>query len=351
MSKPVLSVVIPVYNNESYMRETLECILKSTYNNLEILVINDGSTDKSAQIASAMSEADERIRVLSKPNGGVVSARNLGLEVATGDYICFMDQDDIVEPFMYEQIISKMLSCNSEIGICSSAKLISGHKELLDVQDDAVFIGDEIASNLLLPMLYNDFDVPRNYKRVRRENHIWVCIFSRVFLVENNIRFRAYVDFEDDLLVKTEALTLAKCVCTVSTVGYYWRIHKKSESHAHRIVYDIGLKQDMEYGDLIKSLSNIEGLSEDQLTRRIIFCKQYIKAIINSTCAENCKSVRDIKAYYHQNIYSREFDDSIKALMYLKTNKLRWRILFVLIRRRLTILCYLAERAFEVIHG
>ena len=329
------------------MRETLEYVQNASYENLEIIVVDDGSTDISAQIVLEQKQHDNRIKLITKTNGGVVSSRNVGLMEAVGNYVCFMDQDDIVEPFMYEKLLAQMEEYQCEIGMCSSARLIDGEVKPLDIQEDAIYEGQSIAKSLLLPMIYNDFDVPVDYKRVQRENHIWVCIFSRTFLIDNNIVFRAYVDFEDDLLVKAEALSLAKCVCTISDIGYYWRIHRKSESHAHKNITDIWRRQDDEYRDLAKSLSNIGELNDINLNRRIIFCKQYIKAIINSTCPENCKSVSEISSYFEKSIYSREFGETITAIKYLKTNKMRWKVLLPLLRHKMTLACYGVEWLIE----
>lgn len=347
MIKPLLSVIIPVYNNEKYMRETIEHVQKATYDNIEIIVVDDGSIDNSANIVLDMKSNDNRIKLISKSNEGVASSRNTGLAAATGEYICFMDQDDVVEPFIYEKLLVKMIDCNCEIGICSSARLIDGEIKPLDVQEDDVYKGQNVAKDLLLPMIYNDFCVPIEYKKVSRQNHIWVCIFHRAFLMNNSILFRAYVDFEDDLLFKTEALSLANCVCTISDIGYYWRIHRKSESHAHRNITDIGSKQDSEYSDLARSLKNIGRLNDEKLNKCIIYCKQYIKAVINSTCSENCKNVKEIKRYFDQNIYSRDFDVSIQYAQYLCTNKLRWKLVFHFLKRKKTILCFVTEKILE----
>ena len=96
----MISIIMPVYNTpEKYLKECIDSILAQTYKEFEILIINDGSSDKTCNILSKISKKDLRINVFSKENGGVSSARNLGLEKAKGEYIAFVDADDVLEPF------------------------------------------------------------------------------------------------------------------------------------------------------------------------------------------------------------------------------------------------------------
>ena len=97
----LISVIVPVYNVEEYLDRCIESIVNQTYKNLEILLIDDGSTDNSYNICDKWAKKDNRIKVVHKENGGVSSARNVGLDVATGDYIGFVDSDDYISIDMY----------------------------------------------------------------------------------------------------------------------------------------------------------------------------------------------------------------------------------------------------------
>src|SRR5690606_27364966 len=94
---PKVSVIIPVYNAEKYLRECLDSVLAQTFTDFEVLLINDGSTDASGKICDEYAEKDSRIKVFHKENGGVSSARNLGLDNAKGEWISFVDSDDTIE--------------------------------------------------------------------------------------------------------------------------------------------------------------------------------------------------------------------------------------------------------------
>lgn len=111
----LLSVIVPVYNVDKYLKRCLDSILSQTYEKLEILLINDGSTDSSGDICDAYAAKDSRIKVFHKRNEGLSSARNLGLDVAQGDFIAFVDSDDWVESNMYEYMFNILESTNSDI--------------------------------------------------------------------------------------------------------------------------------------------------------------------------------------------------------------------------------------------
>lgn len=108
MSKPLISIIVPVYNTLEYLPRCVETLLAQTYTNIEILLVDDGSTDGTGALCDQLARRDERIRVLHKQNGGSSSARNVGIANATGDYMGFVDSDDYVESNMYELLYHAM---------------------------------------------------------------------------------------------------------------------------------------------------------------------------------------------------------------------------------------------------
>ena len=113
-----ISVIVPVYNLENYVEKTLCAILSSTHKNLEVIAVDDGSTDKSADVIRRIAETDPRVIPIFKENGGVSSARNAALSVATGDYVGFVDGDDIPDADMYEYLLRAALEYNADIVQC-----------------------------------------------------------------------------------------------------------------------------------------------------------------------------------------------------------------------------------------
>lgn len=104
MRKPLISIIVPVYNVEKYLPQCLDSIMVQTYTNLEIILVDDGSTDNGGHICDEYAKSDSRIKVIHKQNAGLSAARNLGLDIAHGEYIGFVDSDDWIEPTMYEDL-------------------------------------------------------------------------------------------------------------------------------------------------------------------------------------------------------------------------------------------------------
>jgi len=118
MKNVKISVIIPVYNVIDFLKECLGSVLNQTYKNLEIILVDDGSTDGSSQICDEYKKKDRRIQVIHKENGGLSDARNYGMKYAKGEYIAFLDSDDYVENTMYEKLYNKAISENADYVEC-----------------------------------------------------------------------------------------------------------------------------------------------------------------------------------------------------------------------------------------
>lgn len=114
-SKPLVSVIVPVYNVEQYLEECVASLLAQTYRNIEIILVDDGSTDSSGELCDQLACWDSRIRVLHKANGGLSDARNHGLREASGEWISFIDSDDYVSPVFIEALLGAVLECGCDI--------------------------------------------------------------------------------------------------------------------------------------------------------------------------------------------------------------------------------------------
>lgn len=144
MKDALISVIVPVYNMEAYLSRCLDSVLDNSYRNLEIICIDDGSTDKSLEILRNYEAKDPRIIVIKKGNGGVSSARNAGLDRMTGDYFCFIDPDDLIHPQYFDLLLQAVHSKENNIAICGfrtvDDKVFPLHFELLSFDADQLRI-------------------------------------------------------------------------------------------------------------------------------------------------------------------------------------------------------------------
>lgn len=138
-----ITVIIPVYNVARFLDNCLHSVVNQTYQNLEIILVDDGSTDDSYAICQKWAEADDRIKLLHKENGGLSSARNMALDIATGDYIAFVDSDDWIEPDMYEVMLQALRDTGKDAAVCNIGS------EILD--EEAMYLNlirDDVGSQL-----------------------------------------------------------------------------------------------------------------------------------------------------------------------------------------------------------
>ena len=114
MNKEVISIVVPIYKVEKYIKKCIDSIIEQTYKNLEIILVDDGSPDGCAKICDEYAKKDKRIKAIHKENGGLSDARNVGIDISTGKYICFVDSDDYIEnnyiELLYKCIVENLVS-------------------------------------------------------------------------------------------------------------------------------------------------------------------------------------------------------------------------------------------------
>lgn len=159
--QPLISVIIPAYNIENYIERCVKTVCEQTYENLEIIVIDDGSTDQTGKIIDRLAENDSRIISIHKENAGVSAARNTGLDIAKGEYIGFVDGDDLIEKDMYEILVSNAIKYEADISHCGYQMVFPNRvdyyyntKETI-IQDNYQGVYDLIKADKVEPGLCN----------------------------------------------------------------------------------------------------------------------------------------------------------------------------------------------------
>lgn len=217
-----LSVVVPVYNTEVYLPRCVESILSQTYSNIEVILVDDGSTDKSPEICDRFSQEDRRVRVIHKPNGGVSSARNVGIETASGDYVAFVDSDDFIDVNMYEKLFCALFD-QKEIAICDCM------------------------------LHYADKNEPRETIRSGKTKHDFLANFflsdiggGSVFMIVkktmlDGLRFPEHLHCGEDSWLMLRLLAKATSISKVNEPLYYYNLDNSSS-----ITHSLSTKSDAE---------------------------------------------------------------------------------------------------------
>lgn len=175
---PLISIIVPVYNGETFLKECVDSILGQTYKNIELILINDGSKDNSAQIIDEYAQKDERVVAIHQENSGVCASRNNGLRNAHGEYICLIDQDDYVFPDYISYLYTLIKENNADVSLTPTARKINkdNKNNIEEEKDDyiEVITGEQAAKEMLC---YNFIIAP------------WNKMISRELIEKNNIRF------------------------------------------------------------------------------------------------------------------------------------------------------------------
>lgn len=330
-----LSVIIPVYNGMQYLSQTLDSILASSYKDLEVILVDDGSTDNSADVCRSYAERSACIHYYKKENGGIASSRNYGLDKATGKYVCFCDQDDIIDPEMYTIMIGRLCADDSDACLCSTAKLIDGNAVLFEPYEDALYRDREILIQLLLPILYMGYAFPGFETYRYRQPHIWKCIFRTAVLKDNGLTFKKLLDFEDDLLMLIDILSYARKVSTVHNMLYFWRVNKGSESYRPKFIPDICKKQ----ANLLQYIRNVleRCQTEDLYIRQCLWawsnrCRlQLLETVSSPLCPWTAAQKQ---TFLKENIYTADAEAALQARKYLRKGQYRPQIVLALLEKR-----------------
>lgn len=209
-----VSIIVPAYNVEKYIRKCIVSILEQTHKNIEVIVINDGSTDGTQNILIELSKMDSRLVVVNTKNLGVSSARNLGLDVSKGDYIVFVDGDD----YLAVDCVEYMLSLVNETGaeFCFSKKCYTKQGEN-QVENDSIQVlqNEDAIAMLLSPSVIVG---------------CWNKIYFREFLVKNNLKFSTDLFYGEGLSFITTAAQLANFIGVGNRKVYYYRRNNETSA-------------------------------------------------------------------------------------------------------------------------
>lgn len=219
----LISIVIPIYNAEKYLEECLNSIKNQTYKNIEVIMVNDGSKDDSETICKRFSEDDARFRYFTKVNGGVSSARNLGLDNVKGDYITFIDADDWIAEKHLELLINSIKKTNSDIGV-------SSYKEFNNKDTYYIRVYTKQEKNLLNFEKMNRDEFLTLFPKLMSTNVCFNNAVSKLFRKDlvKNLRFDTSIKYGEDLDFYFRLYLNVDSISYVNELTYVYRIHGDS---------------------------------------------------------------------------------------------------------------------------
>jgi glycosyltransferase involved in cell wall biosynthesis len=216
-NRPLVSIILPVYNVQAYLETCIESLINQTYKDLEIIAINDGSTDQSLSILEAYAQKDSRLRVVSQENQGLSAARNTGLNVATGDYIIFIDSDDYIATDLVALCVTSFQKQEVDVLVYNHGVFQDGQNEI-QPQVKALRPGRRTNGEYLNEVI--------NLK-TNTWNPVWLYAFTSNFLNQHRLKFHEGI-YHEDILFTPTMLSFAKHIGVLPEVLYYYRIRPGS---------------------------------------------------------------------------------------------------------------------------
>jgi len=236
-----ISVIIPCYNVELYIEKCLSSVLKQTFENLEIIVVDDGSTDSTANIIHMLTD-DKRLKYVCQANAGVSAARNAGIDAATGEFLAFVDSDDFIESDMYTQLCAALKETDADMAVCN----------FNHVYDDRI---EETYSKMINQTVCIQDDVYGYFARFcacpKPNNYIWTRLYKTEIIRNSKIRFEQY-KIGDDTLFNFKLLPYMNKVTFISE-GFY-NYYQRQNSN----VYTVANKSNLAaiYADTFDALAD-----------------------------------------------------------------------------------------------
>lgn len=227
----LISIIVPVYNVERYLEQCIESLVNQTYKNLEIILVNDGSTDSSGSLCEKLAKTDKRIRVIHKNNEGLGFARNTGMEVMNGKYVTFIDSDDYADSNLIELLYTNLKNENADTCIGGFKRVKNSGEVIFKEQYDRVVYSDgEVKNNLLIKMLGSS---PEKSDAIRMS--VWNVIYSADIIRNSNLKFPSERELiSEDIIFDVKYYQGSKRVVVIDSLAYNYRINEESLTRKYK---------------------------------------------------------------------------------------------------------------------
>ncbi|WP_303029670.1 glycosyltransferase [uncultured Duncaniella sp.] len=339
MINPKVSIIVPCYGVEKYLDRCMESLLNQSLQEIEIILVDDGSPDKVPQMCDNYAKQDFRVRVIHKVNGGLGFARNSGLEIATGDYVAFVDSDDYVDTTMYQSLYDEAIKYNADAVFCGfKQEIMTGQWiDSREVDTTAHFQGSEL-TNFMLDMVAS---TPNEPIERRYYMSVWHAIYRNKIIQDYSLKFLSErevvsedIPFQVDFLKKA-----SKLIYIPQNLYYYCKNSASLSSTYNRAKFN--RFKDL-YQTLTKKLNGIDG--GDQRSGRLFigYCRTQLNHLMLSSEPRKLNRIKEITndeiwKYFRQNYPVSNF------------SRLDHRIVYWLILHKCDILLYLNSKMINLI--
>ena len=323
----LISIIMPVYNAEKYLNRSIESIMNQTYNNIEIILVNDGSTDNSLSICSNYQKIDSRIKLINQENQGVSSARNRGIDEASGDYIMFIDSDDYIEKDMIKDMVGKIIA--DDIDLVISGIKMNHIKNGQVIGEEKYQLKDKMYS---IEEMLNDILIDINLICISGP---WCKLYKTKILKNNKIKFTNEFTMGEDTWYNLDYIDA--CTGKVVTMSnIYYNYMRENPNSLFTKYYDdyikITEKVYNKFLNLLERKANNETV--DRYKKTYIFNLIYANAINFKYDTTYKKKMADLE-------YSLKNNVVVNNVRNLTKNSIKEKVFCILIKHKCKHLLYL----------
>lgn len=292
MNEKKISIIIPIYNGEKYLKECIDSVINQKYNNLEIILINDGSTDKTEKICLDYKKNDSRIIYIYQENSGVSAARNKGIEISSGNYIIFLDSDDSLELYAIEKINENIE--NTDL-LCFGYRECYVDQKRDIILNENIYDKKEIEEKILITQTIGGY--------------LWNKVFDARIIKENNIVFDNNIHFCEDLLFVINYFKYCEKTIYIKEILYNYKMRKSGASYNFFNKKSLGFLKT--YEKIIKE-EDLNLKHKEIFMYRYIFTYYKLRKIVD---IEQFEPNKEIMIQEKRLFKQQEFKEKIKFII------------------------------------
>ena len=353
MRQPQVSIIVPVYNVENYIERCLNSLVNQTFKDIEIITINDGSTDKSLELINKYVKEDIRVSVIDLGDEGVSYCRNLGIEKANGKYIMFVDSDDWIDSNMVEVMYKKAEENKLDLVMCSYIREFKDHskEKIFNLPEEIIYKEDKVKNELLRKLVGPVKEELSNPEMLDALGTVWGKLYRADIFKENKINFvdlKEIGSAEDTLFNIFTFNYLKKVMFLNKPMYHYWRDNPKSVTSQYNSKLKEQRKVFFKYiSDFIKE-NNFEQVFEEALNNRICTSVLGLGLI---ECSKNNKISGINKIKNIKKIINEEYIRNAYKNLELKYFSIHWRIFYFFIKNKMSFCSYLMLSTIEFLRA
>ena len=287
----LVSVIVPVYNAQRWLKKCIESILNQSYVFLEVLLIDDGSTDNSLNICKEYALRDKRIRIIQQKNGGVSCARNQGIKYSTGELIIFVDSDDYLSEDIIEIASNRILSSNTDLCVWNFSII----KDDIEYPEKAIYI-KQCTHDEMLCSCISLGECKGKYNLGWGMRPVWGKIFRAETIKNNNLRFSEKMYIGEDAIFMFKYLNCINSIVVLNNYGYFYR--EVSNSACHRYKDDLFNQSILQINEFLMLRDSIEDLSLRNCAITVLCWRIFCDLVVNDSKREKKHDYSDAQRWF-----------------------------------------------------